>query len=165
MKISPILLKCNTKKQVIDPIGLCAPWCDSFIDTQNNYQNIENKTKMIFCWKGLDQSLNNCERSTQWTFDPLGSTLTYKTPNLDNLRNFLEANQCIDDKRCNHKNRKPCYEIPSLFCYVSYINVGYKGYFGCNYDILDWSCSPSTPLIVTWSYLQVNTYFKCLLRK
>ena len=28
-----------------------------------------------------------------------------------NLRNFLEANQCIDDDRWNIKNRHPCHEL------------------------------------------------------
>ena len=34
----------------------------------------------------------------------------------------------------------------------------YKGYFGCNYDILDWSRRSYTPLLLTRSCLQVNTY-------
>ena len=29
-------------------MGLNAPWVDSYINNQNNYQNINNKTKMTF---------------------------------------------------------------------------------------------------------------------
>ena len=43
MKISPTFLKLNTKNQGIDPMGICAPWADSFIKNQKNYQNIDKK--------------------------------------------------------------------------------------------------------------------------
>ena len=31
------------------------------------------------------------------------------------LRNLLEANQCNDDNRCNHKNRHPRHDLPQTF--------------------------------------------------
>ena len=40
----------------------------------------------------------------KWAFVPLWTTLTYKTSNLNNLRKFLEANQCIDGDRRNKKS-------------------------------------------------------------
>ena len=42
------------------------------------------------------RSQNNCEELTQWAIVPLGTTLSYKNSNLNNLRNLLEANQYID---------------------------------------------------------------------
>ena len=66
---------------------------------------------MTFCWKSLDNSIKSCEVLTQWKFSPLGPTLIYKTSNLNNLRNCLEANQCIDGDRCNHKNRHSCHNL------------------------------------------------------
>ena len=100
------ILKIKHKKnQGKDPMVLCAPWSNYFINNQNNDQNMDNKTKMTSCWKGLDPSLNNCEVITQWAFVPLGPTLTYTTSKLNNLRNFPESNQFIYVYRCYHKNR------------------------------------------------------------
>ena len=90
-------------------MGVCAPWTDSFINNQNNYQNIDNKTKMIF-FENI--SLNNCLGLTQFPFVTLGTTLTYTTPNLNNSRNLVESNKCIDRTSCNHKDRHPCHGLP-----------------------------------------------------
>ena len=68
-----------------------------------NQQNLDNKTKMTFCWKYLYNSQNNCEGLTQWVFVLLVPTLIYITSNLKNLINCLESNQCIDDDRWNYK--------------------------------------------------------------
>ena len=35
MKMSPTLLKYSTKIQGIDPMGLCAPWAESFMHNKN----------------------------------------------------------------------------------------------------------------------------------
>ena len=93
-------------------MGICTPWSDYFINNQKNYQNINKKKKMTSCWKYLDHSLNNCEGLTQWAFVPLETTLTQKTYNLNNLRNCLELNQCIDYDSYNHKNPHPCHYLP-----------------------------------------------------
>ena len=45
-----------------------------------------------------------------------------------------------------------------FFCVVKSMYEGYWGYFVSNYDILDYSRSWSTSLLLTWSCLQVNTY-------
>ena len=87
--MSPTFLKCNTRIQGIYPMVVCAPWSDSFVKNQNNYQIIDKKTKMIFCSKALDNSLNHCEGLTQWDFVPLRETLLFATSELNNLRNFL----------------------------------------------------------------------------
>ena len=58
---------------------------------------------MTLCWKYLDHSQNNYEGLTQWAFLPPRPTPTYTTINLNNLKKFLEANQCIDYDRCNKK--------------------------------------------------------------
>ena len=111
IKMSPTFLKWNTKIQGIDAMGICAPWAESFINNQYNYQNIDNKTKMFFL-KALDHSLNTCEGVTQWVFLPLGPILTYTTSSFNNLINFLEANQCIDCDRINHKKCHPRHDLP-----------------------------------------------------
>ena len=98
--------------QRIDPMGFCAPWDDYFINNQNNYQNIDNKTNMTLFWKALDLSLNNCAGLAQWAVVSLGPTLTYTISNLNILRNFLEANQCIDCDRWIHKNRHLRHNLP-----------------------------------------------------
>ena len=49
-------------------MGRYAPWGNSFIHNQNNYQNIDKKTKMISCWNFLDHSLNNYEGLTLCPF-------------------------------------------------------------------------------------------------
>ena len=103
MKFSPTFLMWNTKNQGTNPMGLCDPWTESFINNQNNYQNIDNKTNIYFCWKALDHSLNNCQGLTQWAFVPLGLTLTYITSYFNKLSKYLEDNKFIDGNRCNHK--------------------------------------------------------------
>ena len=75
-------------------------------------QNIDNKTNINSCWNALDHSQNNFEGLTQWEFVPLGLILTYTTSNLNNLRNYLEANPCIEDNRWNHKNRHSNHDLP-----------------------------------------------------
>ena len=40
---------------------------------------------------------------TQWDFVPLGLKLTYTTANLKSLKNYLEANQFIEEDRWNKK--------------------------------------------------------------
>ena len=114
MNLSPTFLKWNTKIQGIKPMGLCKPLENSFINEQNNYQNIYKKTNMASCWKSLDHSQNNCAGLTQWAFVPLVPTLTYTNSNLNNLRNWLEANQFIDFSMCN-KNRNPCHNVPQAY--------------------------------------------------
>ena len=112
MRMSPIFLKWNkTYIQGIEPMVICAPWADSFINNRN-ISIIDNQKKMTSCWKALHLSLNNCEVITQWAFVPLGKTLTYKTSNLNNLSKCLETNQCIDGDRCNRKNRNPHHDLP-----------------------------------------------------
>ena len=99
--MSQTLLKRNTKIQGMDPMGLCAPWSDSFIDNKKTIKTQTKKQRYIF----LDRSLNNCEGLNQWAFVPLGPTLTYTTSNLNNQRNYLEANKCTDYNKCNQKHR------------------------------------------------------------
>ena len=65
-----------------------------------------------FLLKVFYHSLNNCKGLNQQAFIPLGSTITYTTSNLINLRNFLATNQCIDVNRYNHKNGHPCHNLP-----------------------------------------------------
>ena len=82
---------------------------------------------MTSCWKYFDHSLNNCEGLTQWGFVTLGTTLAYITSNLDHLRNCLEANQCIDGNRWNHKNLHPLHNLPqtcggSKYVYMVFIH-------------------------------------------
>ena len=43
---------------------------------------------------------------------PLGTTLTYTTPNLNNSRNLIESNKCIDLTSCNNKDRHPRHGLP-----------------------------------------------------
>ena len=67
---------------------------------------------MTFCWKDLDHSQNNWDGLNQWSFVPLGPTLTYKTSNLNKFRKFLAANQCIDGNSWNNKNQHPLHDLP-----------------------------------------------------
>ena len=54
------------KNQEMESMGLCALWSDSFINNQNNDQNIENK-KYDFLLKSF-RSLNK----SQWGINPMG---------------------------------------------------------------------------------------------
>ena len=67
------------------------------------------KTKMIF-FENI--SLNNCLGLTQFPFVTLGTTLTYTTPNLNNSRNLIESNKCIDLTSCNNKDGHPHHGLP-----------------------------------------------------
>ena len=112
MKISPTFLKWNTKKsRDIPNVTLCL-FGRFFYSQPKYYQNKDNKTNIISCWKTFYHLLNNFEGLTQWDFVPLGTTLTYTTTNLKNLSKCLEFNQCIDCDRCNHKNSNPCHDLP-----------------------------------------------------
>ena len=68
--------------------------------------------KMSSCWKDLDHSLNNFEGLNLWSFVTIGPTLTCTTPNYNNLRIYLEANQCIDYDMCNNRNRQYRHGLP-----------------------------------------------------
>ena len=46
---------------------------------------------------------------------PLGPTLTYTTAKLKNLRNRVEANQCIDVNMCNYKNLHTHHDLPQAY--------------------------------------------------
>ena len=87
MEMLPTFLKLKTKKSrdrtngTLFPLGFCAPWYKYFINSQINYQNIDNKTNIIFCWKYLDQSLNNCEGLTKWALCSLGQHLPIQLQN------------------------------------------------------------------------------------
>ena len=84
-------------------------------------------------WKYLDNSLNNCEGLTQWDFVTLGTTLTYTTSNLNNPRNCLEDNQCIDGNRRNHRNRHPQYNLLQVCRGSKYVfRFGYGPLKICN---------------------------------
>ena len=115
IKISLTLLRWNTKKSGNRLNGNFWPFGQPLYSQLKNYQNIDNKTKMNFCWKYLDQSQNSFGRLTQWDFVPLGPTLIHKTSNLNNLRNFLEANTFIDVNRWNHKNRHPHHDLTQTY--------------------------------------------------
>ena len=56
MKMSPTFLRQNTKKQGIDPTGLCDPWSDSLIKKYFLYQNVDNNKNMT---KKTFRSLTN----------------------------------------------------------------------------------------------------------
>ena len=79
----------------------------------------------------------------------------------------------MDMDHCRDRNNNLCtileicvrMHCDALCCSGSYINVGYEGYFGCNFDVLGYSCRLSNPLLVNQSYLQVNTYLMSLLHK
>ena len=60
----------------------------------------------------LGCNTKNYKELTKWAFVTLGPTLTYTTKSFKNLRKFLEANQCIDGNRLNHKNRHPIQDLP-----------------------------------------------------
>ena len=50
--MSQTLLKRNTKIQGMDPMGLCAPWSEYFIDNKKYHQNIDKKAK-IYIFRSL----------------------------------------------------------------------------------------------------------------
>ena len=77
--------------------------------------------------KNLDLSPNDYEGLTQWSFVTLGATLTYTISKFNNLRSFLEANQCIDYDKYNLKtvtlamtSHKPAVEANP------YVRFGYS---------------------------------------
>ena len=75
----------------------CKPWADYL----NIYiQKNENKTNNLKIFK------KNVL---------LRMTLTYTTSNLNNLKNCLGSNQCIDCDSCNHKNRNPRHDLPQTY--------------------------------------------------
>ena len=110
MKMSPTFLIWKIIQKIC-PMVLCAPWAESFIHNWKNYQSIDNKTKMTFCWKYLDNSQNNCDGLTQWSFVTLGPTITHTTSNLNNLKKFFEENQFIDGNKWNHKKWHPRHDL------------------------------------------------------
>ena len=76
---------------------------------------------MNFCWRYLYNSQNYCEGLNQWAIVPLDLKFIYITANLNKLKNFLESNQCIDDKRWNHKNYNPQHNLPQTCVRRKYI--------------------------------------------
>ena len=83
MKISPTLLRWNTKKSRDRPNGNLCPLVQLFYPQLKNYQNIDNKTKMMFL-KIFISSINNCELN-QIGLCTLGPTLTCINLNLNKL--------------------------------------------------------------------------------
>ena len=112
IKSSTTFLKWNIKKSSDISNGTFCPLGWLFYSQLKIYQNKDNKTKIIFCWKSLDRSQNNCEGLTQWDFVSLGDTITYTTSNLNNLRNFIGSNQCIYCDSWYHKNWNPRHNLP-----------------------------------------------------
>ena len=99
------------KKSSDIPNGPFCPMGQLLYSQLKNYQNIDNKTKINPSWKYLDHSKNDRGGLTQWAFVTLGYTLTYTTSKLNNLRNCIEANKCIDGDRLNHKNQHPSHYL------------------------------------------------------
>ena len=85
-------------------MGLCALWGD--------YKNKTKYTNMKIKERNLIYNTKNYKQWTQWSFVPLGPTLTYTCENLNNLRKYLEANQCVDGNMCNNKNQHPFHNLP-----------------------------------------------------
>ena len=76
-------------------MGLSSPW--------DEYKNTQLFTNLKIKQTTLIRNTKHLQGLTQWDLVPLVPTLTYTSVNLENLRNCLVSNQCIDDDRLNKK--------------------------------------------------------------